>query len=372
MRMRGGPLVLTLLLIPIAPAQTIEGAGERTRFEPGDRVLYETPLAQCPVGEFLPQWHITTGSYECARFQNQMWIRPLERGTVLSLALPPLPAEFSLEFTAYPFQAGGPLVQLGLHDEAHMPEFRRNEYAYGAGGYIFVQVVGDAPWQFGAQDQPGGARFDFQRSFPAEQAHQVAIQVRRGQVRFFVDGELVGKKPFAPTGKIGGISLWFHRRVETQVAYKDAPVLIDGLRLATYSAAEAAPLPEQDLIRALGAEQTPEGLKVTLAEAILFDLGKWELKPQAAPVLDQVAQLARARLGLIRVEGHTDNTGGQQLNRVLSELRAYVVAMELVRRGIDVQRLASRGYGDSRPVASNDTEEGRAKNRRVEIIISGN
>jgi hypothetical protein len=112
----------TFLLLALATcaaqAAGIEGAAERYRFEPGDRPIYEAPLDQCPVGELLPGWKVARGGYECARFRDRMWIRPLEHGTLLYLPLPrPLPEEFSLELTVHSFEPGQPLLRFGLHTE---------------------------------------------------------------------------------------------------------------------------------------------------------------------------------------------------------------------------------------------------------------
>ncbi|RMG51099.1 MAG: OmpA family protein, partial [Gammaproteobacteria bacterium] len=91
---------------------------------------------------------------------------------------------------------------------------------------------------------------------------------------------------------------------------------------------------------------------------------------EAARTLDRLAQLAQVRKGEIRIEGHTDNVGSPAFNRVLSELRAHVVALALARRGVKATRLQPRGWGDSRPVAPNDSAKNRAKNRRVEVIFT--
>ena len=71
----------------------------------------------------------------------------------------------------------------------------------------------------------------------------------------------------------------------------------------------------------------------------------------------------------IEIVGHTDNIGGENFNQILSENRALAVMMALIEKGIDAGRLYYRGMGLSQPIASNNTEEGREKNRRVEFVI---
>lgn len=103
---------------------------------------------------------------------------------------------------------------------------------------------------------------------------------------------------------------------------------------------------------------------------IYFDFNKSVVKPDSKPTLDQIAKLLKARPKLaLDVVGHTDNVGGAAFNQKLSERRANAVVTALVEdNGIDEARLRASGAGLSRPVAGNDTEDGRAKNRRVELV----
>ena len=102
---------------------------------------------------------------------------------------------------------------------------------------------------------------------------------------------------------------------------------------------------------------------------ILFDVDKTELKPESRATLEEVARLLKSDPSLrLEVAGHTDNTGGADHNMKLSAGRAAAVVNALVNAyGIDKARLQPKGYGDTKPVASNDSEQGRAKNRRVEL-----
>jgi outer membrane protein OmpA-like peptidoglycan-associated protein len=99
---------------------------------------------------------------------------------------------------------------------------------------------------------------------------------------------------------------------------------------------------------------------------INFDFGKATLRPDSASVLGDVLALLNAEPGLrIGIEGHTDNVGQPAFNRKLSADRAASVKTWLVANGIDAGRLQTAGYGDTRPLADNRSDEGRAKNRRV-------
>lgn len=100
-----------------------------------------------------------------------------------------------------------------------------------------------------------------------------------------------------------------------------------------------------------------------------FDTDKSLIKPESNPLLDQLAAMMQKSPKLnIAVEGHTDNVGDSKRNKALSEARAKSVVDALVQRGIAPERLSAEGFGQERPVADNRSEEGRAKNRRVELV----
>lgn len=102
---------------------------------------------------------------------------------------------------------------------------------------------------------------------------------------------------------------------------------------------------------------------------INFDTDKATLRPDAQPVLDEIGKLLGGDPALkLSIEGHTDNTGTPERNRELSTARARSVLGALVGLGIDPARLASTGFGQDKPVADNGSDEGRAKNRRVELV----
>ena len=110
--------------------------------------------------------------------------------------------------------------------------------------------------------------------------------------------------------------------------------------------------------------------KLTLGNSILFDFNKYNLKPQAIKVLDSVVQLLKNYdYKLIIVAGYTDNIGSDSYNYKLSKQRAKSVANYLIKKGIPATYIKTIGYGKNNPIVPNDTEEHRAKNRRVEIVV---
>lgn len=102
---------------------------------------------------------------------------------------------------------------------------------------------------------------------------------------------------------------------------------------------------------------------------INFDTGKATIRPDSQPVIDQVADMLQTNAALaLSVEGHTDSVGTPAANKILSENRAKAVVAALAAKGIDTKRLSAAGWGQDKPVADNQTDEGRAKNRRVELV----
>ena len=122
---------------------------------------------------------------------------------------------------------------------------------------------------------------------------------------------------------------------------------------ATPDAPPPAPPPEEGLV----------------LEGILFETGSATIDPESNPRIDRVVEYMTHRPSVrIRIAGHTDNVGDPRRNQALSEARAQAVRSYIVSHGIDGSRVEAVGYGDTQPVASNDTEEGRAQNRRISAI----
>ena len=135
-------------------------------------------------------------------------------------------------------------------------------------------------------------------------------------------------------------------------------------------AAMRARLSEQ-LNLILQTRDSARGLIVSMSD-VLFDTGKYSLKPGAREKLAKVAGILLAYPALnIEVGGYTDNVGGDDMNQTLSENRASSVRDYLVQQGVLTNSVSSRGFGNTMPVASNDNSSGRQQNRRVELLVSG-
>jgi outer membrane protein OmpA-like peptidoglycan-associated protein len=120
-------------------------------------------------------------------------------------------------------------------------------------------------------------------------------------------------------------------------------------------------------------ERVGEGIKITFNSDILFDVGKSDLKEATKRQLSEFAQtLDKYPDTNLIIEGHADATGSDDLNLRLSNQRASAVSGYLKSVGVKGNRLTEKGYGESQPIADNDSESGRTKNRRVEVAVFAN
>lgn len=130
---------------------------------------------------------------------------------------------------------------------------------------------------------------------------------------------------------------------------------------------------QTETLSKLGFEQVADGWQLTLPDRILFEFDKANLAPAAHDsIADAARQLLAVNIHQLRVAGHTDNIGAHEYNEDLSLRRANSVTAVLLSEGFSKENVESHGYGASQPAANNATEEGRAQNRRVEIIVTSN
>ncbi len=166
--------------------------------------------------------------------------------------------------------------------------------------------------------------------------------------------------------KEAGVATFF-----TQSAGKDVWVVLTdgaGAKLGNF---ELNILEMEGMKQDIAAGEMLEALNKTgsIALYINFETGKSIIKPESQTIIDQVVQLLTENTALkISIEGHTDNVGTAPANQTLSENRAKSVMNAIVAKGIDKSRLVSKGWGQTKPISENKTEEGKAKNRRVEIV----
>jgi outer membrane protein OmpA-like peptidoglycan-associated protein len=148
---------------------------------------------------------------------------------------------------------------------------------------------------------------------------------------------------------------------------------------AEHSAAQATDQTEQmrerlrqQLNNVLQTQETARGLIVNMSD-VLFATAQFTLKPEAREKLAKVSGILLSYPGLnVKVEGYTDNVGGDQYNLTLSQQRADAVRDYLISQGVGAANITATGYGKNDPIADNATAAGKAQNRRVNLVVSGN
>lgn len=177
----------------------------------------------------------------------------------------------------------------------------------------------------------------------------------------------------AGAGAIGGYllgDLIGGRRDRTERIIGTGVGALAGGAIGAYMDRQERELRERTAGTGVGIERQGDQLVLTMPSNITFAVDRYDVQPRFQPTLDQVAEVLRDYpQTLIDVYGHTDSTGSDAYNQTLSENRARAVASYLEARGVSGARLATRGFGESQPIADNATEQGRAANRRVEIRV---
>ena len=179
------------------------------------------------------------------------------------------------------------------------------------------------------------------------QWHHYAISFNKRALKVYIDGVRVINIPNAKTGA-GWITFFNGSNEPENVTY------LKNVRIAK----GAVPLYDRMMT---------DGKIITYG--ITFDVGKSTIKPESMGEINRIVQLMNENPELkFSVEGHTDNTGSAASNQKLSEQRSEAIVAKLVEMGIEESRLTAVGKGQNSPIADNNTDEGRAKNRRVEFV----
>ncbi len=186
--------------------------------------------------------------------------------------------------------------------------------------------------------------------------------------RFPVKKEEEKKENFTTVYAISGITEVSNPNLNDQkvlLAYQNKTTVPQGGQPSNPEKLTAAEI--QKIRGILNSIHTEEVLLIS--DKINFTSGSAQILPTSFPELDKIALILNNKNVKIRIEGHTDNSGGAVINQPLSEQRSGAIREYLIQKGIKPEKLIAVGFGDSKPVADNITENGRAMNRRVEFII---
>jgi OOP family OmpA-OmpF porin len=324
----------------------------RYDFIPGDKTIFFDDFSDTDVGEFPLKWSLKGPSgggnavevvdYKGKRFLRSVPPSSKDEGLAASTLYVRLktkgdmPEKFTVEFDAVLGETKGYQNQyyLLMYDENGWP-------GAGNAGSIYIE---------GQQGRSANTTTSINKN--DGKIHHIAVSVNGTFVKAWVDNQRVVNDPDAATRPIKYIGISLH----ANHGYSDT-VMFTNFRVAEGG---------KDIKSALDTE----GKIVTYG--ILFDTGSDKIKPESLPTLKKILAILKESPALkFSIEGHTDNQGTKKVNEPLSERRAKSVRTWLTGKGISPSRLESKGWGDAKPIDTNDTAEGRANNRRVEFIKIG-
>ena len=350
----------------IAPAVGEEApqAATSTDFKRGEVILFEDDFTAETVGEFPSKWDLldggaeikTLGGIKAVEITNNGVITPLikEQGAYL-------PEEFTIEYDFYYWDTKDDVglndLKLCLADNTDRSEW--SGY-YGDGcAFCLVHGVCDT-WDHHANyNNDSGSKdtrtVDFSYQFK-QGWHHVALSFNKRALKVYFDGNRVINLPKVkqPT--------W----MSFQVPFDYSNLTCSRNVVIAKGAVELYDRNEQSMT-AVEKAIAETGKFVT--NNILFETGKATLKPESMEEIEKVADYMKKNPNArFEVQGHTDNQGSDKVNDPLSQQRAEAVVKALEEKGVDPFNLRAVGKGAHEPVADNKTDEGRAKNRRVEFI----
>lgn len=322
---------------PAAKAAEDMALYTRCDFVPGDRTIFIDDLDHEEVGEFPSRWNLVDGVFEVARKGETGWILCSDTGH-LRPELPdaPFPERYTIEMDV--FENGEPhrghwySILLMEGDDTAI------EFFFGDGIRTRVLVDGE---EKASKELAHRAR---------KGRHTMRIMATSTTFKCYLDNERVGNIPKLEGVAPDGIKIRMDRYDD-----EDNPMLMAGFRFAAGG-------------KTLRDQLAQDGRIVT--HGILFDSGSAVIKAESYKTLADLGELLKAEAGLrLSIEGHTDAEGADDANLALSLQRAASVKDYLGSAfGIAADRLEVKGLGETKPLGTNETAEGRANNRRVELV----
>jgi len=304
-------------------------------FKPGERAIFAEDFSNDAVGNFPRSLEFRQGSMEIVEMKGQRFLRVNEAGSVFRVQLPEtLPERYTIEFD---YHAGR------WTDNLYISPLDESGEAVGEN---YFSTGGDGLGVGGRGDDAVRSIKESRRA--SEEIVPIRIMVDGSYAKAYIGKERFANIPNADIARTSTLRFEFDR-------LDRGPAFIGDIRIAAGG---------RDLYSALQSEGR------VAVQDIRFDTGEATLEASSDKTLKEVATLLKEHPDLdLLIEGHTDNTGGFEANKKLSEKRAQAVKESLVQdHGVDGSRLKTVGLGSTQPVASNETEEGRAHNRRVELV----
>ncbi|MBS1644986.1 MAG: OmpA family protein [Bacteroidetes bacterium] len=318
-------------------------------FVPGDDVLFADDFTEDQDGEFPAHWNLKSGQAVvnqvagkptfCLTEGNYCRVYPRMKTTSY------LTDPFTIEFDTYSDGNGNESPILFLIYTDKDGNSQDGEIAFNRGD---DEGRGDVSLSNFGNDGLSSSLPEQLIAHYTNNWHHCAIIYKNGQLKCYVDQYRILVQPnlgCVPTSfYLGGLS-----------GGDGHPIMITNVRVAK------------------GGSMNMIGRKFTetkiVTHGITFDIDKSNIKPQSMGTLNMIVKVLRNNPDLkFEIDGHTDNSGQSTHNLTLSQQRAASVKKQLVSMGIDASRLTTKGFGDTKPIADNNTPEGRANNRRVEFV----
>lgn len=306
-----------------------EGAWANYDFVPGDKPIFVDDFSKDNVGDFPRRFEFLSGNMEIVEWKGQRWLRSGGHD-VFSITLPEtLPERFTMEFDLAG-SGNGMEINFANEDPSSGPRLSINSHS----AYLIADPIrGEGQLTVNTSETPV----------------KIRISVDGKYLKLYANEHRALNVPNANLGRSN------HIYINMNGWSADDPRLIANLRIFAGG---------KDLYDALA----EKGRVAT--QGIFFATGSAELAGESTPTLKEIGQMLKDHADLsLTIEGHTDNVGSAEANQSLSEKRAAAVKAYLVSTfGIAESRLEAKGFGASKPAASNDTPEGRQQNRRVELV----
>lgn len=322
---------------PVAGGGAAEDMTLYTKYDfvPGDKVVFYDDLAREEVGEFPSRWDLDHGVFEVARLDGRNWILCTNKGAIMPrLPASPLPDKYTVEMDFYSAAERDGWYMIQWLDAAGEECGR---VAIGYSSNTSVHIAGKQLAGKDLTELPRGR-------------HVMRIMATKSTIKCYIDQERIANIPkvegFAPVGF----------RIEMDPYFQNENICLIG----AFRFAEGG--------KSLREQLEESGRIVT--HGILFDSGSDRIKGESYKTLTDIGTMLAEDAALrVSIEGHTDADGADDANLALSQARAAAVRAYLVEKhGIDGARLQTKGLGEGKPIDTNDTPEGKANNRRVELV----
>ena len=335
--------------------QSLEMTYAKSDFVAGDEIIFEDLLTGEQLGEFPSKWDLMSGVVEIAKLNGENTINFVEDDSRINPLMEDtknyLPEIFTLEFD---FWVPGMGVDVGYH--IRFSDQQINE--------LWEIILSRGGWKSNDNEQFNLIEMEWSYSNPSDERirgenentsvtgnswNHFALSFNKRALKIYINGIRIANIPNAKKPQ------WWSIYNYTWGGFNGKGNMhIKNIRIAK----GAVPLYDRMM---------SDGKFITYG--ITFDVGKSTIKPESMGEINRIVQLMNENPTLkFSVEGHTDSTGNAASNQTLSEQRSQAIVAKLVELGIAQDRLTAVGKGQNSPIADNNTDEGRAKNRRVEFV----